>query len=674
MPRNHLAAVVALLVTITLAASAPQQPAPEPATADYRVQAVPMTSVKITDDFWRPRLETTVRVTIPHIFDKNEETGRVANFARAAKKAPGAYQGRRFNDSDVYKAVEAASYALAQWPDPVLSKRVDAVIALIAAAQERDGYLFPARTVDPRNPPPGVGPERWTFLSGSHELYSAGHLYEAAVAHQAATQSRQLLDVAMRNADLVSRTFGPSARHAVPGHQEIELALVRLYRATGERRYLDLAKFFLDERGKPHDTQAYPTDSAFAIYNDAAYRQDHAPVVSQERAVGHAVRAMYMYAGMTDIAALFGDQGYRDAVERLWRDVVSKRMYVTGGLGARSTVEAFGDDYELPNRSAYTETCAAVGSDLWNHRMFLLYGESRYLDVLERTLYNGTLSGVSLAGTTFFYQNPLESDGKVERTVYFEVACCPSNLARLLTQLPGLVYATRNTDLYVNLFVGSEADVRLGGMPVRITQRTRYPWEGVVRLRVELAQPPAGAEAKPRDQVTFSMLIRMPGWSRNQAVPSDLYRFAGSTLESISIKVNGQRAPLMLDRGFARIQRPWRSGDTVEVTFPMPVQRVIAHEGVTGNQGKVALQRGPLVYALEATDNGGRVSDILLPLDTPLHAEFRPDLLGGVTVITGKGLAAAEGGPTRERPIVAIPYYAWANRNPGEMAVWIPAK
>jgi uncharacterized protein len=429
---------------------------------DYRIEAVPAKDVVVQDEFWTPRLERNRTVTIPHIFRENELTGRVANFARAAGREKGDYQGRRFNDTDVYKAIEAASWSLVSHPDAALESELDRLIALIAAAQQPDGYLYPARTIHPDHPAPGAGPERWVDLNGSHELYDAGHLYEAAVAHFEATGKRSLLDVAIKNADLVARTFGPGRRSAVPGHEEIELALVKLFRVTGERRYLELARYFIDQRGRPHDTLPYPP-GPFAMYNDPAYRQDQVPVVDQDRAVGHAVRAMYLYSGLADVAALTGEPAYGRALDRLWQDVVSRRLYLTGGVGARDTVEAFGDDYELPNRSAYAETCAAVGNVLWNQRMFLLRGDARYLDVLERTLYNGALSGVSLSGDRFFYTNPLASAGDVERKSYFEVACCPANLARLLAELPGLIYARAGERVYVDLYVGSRATLSLAG-------------------------------------------------------------------------------------------------------------------------------------------------------------------------------------------------------------------
>src|SRR5471032_3237524 len=643
--------IVASVVLALLSAAAPGAQPPH----DYAIHAVPIIAVTIDDGFWAPKLEINRIVTIPHILKENDDTGRVANFEKAARKKSGPYEGRRFNDTDVYKIIEAASYSLALVPDPRLSTKLDELIQLIAESQEKDGYLFPARTIDPKNPAPGVGPERWIYENGSHELYNAGHLYEAAVAHFEATGKRTLLDVAIKNADLVCRTFGPKGRQAVSGHEEIELALVKLYRATGNATYLQTADWFISERGKPHpDMPPYP-DKAFEMYNDRAYKQDQAPVVEQDRAVGHAVRAMYLYAAVTDVAALTSNDAFAKDADRLWQDVVSKRLYLTGGVGSRETVEAFGDDYELPNLRAYTETCASVGNDLWNQRMFLLHGDGKYIDLFERVLYNGVLAGVSLAGNTFFYQNPLESNGRANRTPYFEVACCRANLARMLEQLPGLVYAQTSDTIYANLYVGNHVDVKLGSRTVRIVQDTRYPWDGDVSLRLE----PEGSGA-------FTVALRIPGWARDQPVPGDLYRFADSAGEPPAVTVrSGNASPvsvaLDVRDGYVRIRRNWKPGDTIHLTLPMPARRIVAHAGVKDDEGRVALQRGPLVYALEVIDNDGRALDLVIPRAAPLRSRFRADLLNGVEVIAGGG----------NRPFVAIPYYAWNNRGQGEMAVWI---
>jgi DUF1680 family protein len=619
--------------------------------ADYPVRPVPLSAVTVGDGFWRARIETNRTVTIPHIMRQNEITGRVANFEKAARRAQGDYAGRRFNDTDVYKIIEAASYSLVAHPDPALDKQLDRLIELIGAAQEKDGYLFPARTANPEKPAAGIGSARWVNLNGSHELYNSGHLYEAAAAHFMATGKRTLLDIAIRNANLVRSVFGPNARKAAPGHEEVELALFKLFRVTGNRQYAELSKFFLDQRGRPSDTEPYPP-GPFAMYNGKEYKQDHMPVVKQDKAVGHAVRAVYLYSGMTDEAAVFGDAAYRQAVERLWIDVVSKRMYLTGGVGSRSGTEAFGDDYELPNRRAYTETCASIGNALWNHRMFLLEGDAKYLDVAEQIVYNGFLSGVSLEGNAFFYQNPLESDGRPARSAYFDVACCPANVARMMAQLPGLVYAESGDAIYVNLFMASSASAKAGGTVVRISQETKYPWDGAVTIKVE-----------PAKTAQFTLNVRVPGWARNRLIEGDLYRFASESKEQFEVLVNGKKAAPVLEKGFAKVRRSWKRGDTIELRLPMPVRRVVAHERVEADRGRAALQRGPLVYCVEAVDNGGRVSNLTLPSESELKQEYRPGLLGGVVAIAGA-----------QQPFVAVPYYAWANRGQGEMAVWVKAK
>ena len=634
-------------IIFSVAAAVALVPAATP--HDYPIHAVPLTAVAITDDFWRPKIDINRTVTIPHILKQNEITGRVDNFLKAAHTIDGDYKGHRYDDTDTYKIIEAASYALAVAPDPALDKRIDDLIAILAKAQEPDGYLYAARTANPKNPAPGAGPERWSWLHTSHELYNQGHLYEAAVAHFEATGKRTLLNVAIKSADLVCRTFGPAARHDVPGHEEIELALVKLSRATGDRKYLDEAKFFLDQRGRAHNPplHVFPQGDPFFMYNDLAYRQDQKPVAEQTQAVGHSVRATYLYSGMTDAATLLDDAALAHAVDALWQDVASKKMYLTGGLGARGGTEAFDDDYVLPNR-AYAETCASIGGMLWYHRMFLREGDAKYYDTFERTLYNGYLSGVSLSGDTFFYQNPLVSNGRVERQPYFDVACCPANLARLMGELPGLVYATRGRDVFVNLFVGSDAHVKTDAGSIRVRQTTNYPWDGHVTIAID-----------PESAAEFAVNVRIPGWARGEASPGGLYRFEGFSRAGATLAVNGKPIPLTIDKGLVRIQRRWQKGDRIKLDLPMPVERVVADDRVAEDRGKVAIQRGPVVYAFEGVDNGDHVLDRTLPRDAPLTTRFEKDLLNGVTTVTGGGLKA-------------VPYYAWNNRGRGEMTVWMP--
>jgi DUF1680 family protein len=639
-----------VIVVAAILPFVPHPPYQSHQASDYSIHAVPLAAVTLTDNFWRPRLEINRAVTIPHILRQNELTGRVENFLKAAHEIEGPYKGHRYDDTDTYKIIEAASYALAVHPDPVLDKKIDDLIAILAAAQEPDGYLYAARTADPKNPAPGVGPERWAWLHTSHELYNQGHLYEAAVAHFHATGKRSLLTIALKSADLVCRTFGPALRRDVPGHEEIELALVKLFRVTGDRKYLDEAAFFLDQRGRPHNPplHEFPVGDPFRMYNDLAYRQDHKPVVEQTEAVGHAVRATYLYAGMTDAAVLTQNGALGRTVDALWRDVVSKKIYLTGGLGAVGGTEAFGDDYVLPNR-AYAETCASIGGMLWYHRMFLRGGDAAYYDTFERTLYNGYLSGVSLSGDAFFYQNPLVSNGRVERAAYFDVSCCPANLSRLMAELPGLIYAQRDRDVFINLFVGSRASIEVRGTKTQIAQETNYPWAGRMAIRVDPARP-----------TEFALVVRIPGWSRGDPSPGGLYKFAGARApERPTLRVNGKAVPLTIDKGFARIQRRWQKGDVVQLDLPMPIERVLADDRVAEDQGKAAIQRGPIIYSVEGIDNGGTVAELRLPLETTLQHHFDPKLLSGVEVITGNGK-------------VAVPYYAWNNRGKGEMAVWIP--
>jgi len=629
---------------------------------DYPVQPVPFTAVHFTDAFWLPRIEVNRAVTIPFAFEKCEETKRIYHFERAAAALRGealadkSPPGYPFDDTDVYKVIEGAAYTLSVKPDPKLEAYLDGLIAKIAAAQEKDGYLYTTRTIDPQSPHRWAGDERWVREKvDSHELYNLGHLYEAAVAHYQATGKRTLLDVALRTADLLDRTFGPGKRSIWPGHQITEMGLVKLYRVTGDARYLSLAKFLLDARGPDG------TEGAGRTYN-----QSHRKVVEQSEAVGHAVRATYMYSGMADVAALTGEQAYVDAMDRIWGNVVGRKLYLTGGIGSTSSGEAFGIDYELPNLSAYNETCAAIGNDYWNHRLFLLHADARYIDVMERTLYNGLLSGVSLDGKSFFYPNPLESAGQHQRSPWFGVACCPGNMTRFLASLPGYVYARQGDTLYVNLFVASTAEVAMDGGKVKLVQETRYPWDGAVRITVS-----------PERERPLDVRVRIPGWARGEAVPSDLYRFADRSDEEATLRVNGQKVPLTLEKGYARLDRRFKAGDVIELGLPMPVRRVAAHPSVEADQGRVALQRGPLVYAAEWPDNpGGKVRNLLLSDDAPLATEFRPGLLNGVQVITGPAVALAydaEGKLSRKtQSMTAIPYYAWANRGAGEMLVFLP--
>lgn len=622
---------------------------------DYTRQPVPFTAVKISDRFWLPRLQMNRSVTIPHNFRQCEETGRIDNFAIAAGQKTGSFRSKyAFDDSDVYKNIEAAAYALHVQSDPKLERYLDDLIRTIAAAQEKDGYLYTNRTIDPAHTLPMAGTERWSNEEESHELYNVGHLYEAAVAHFQATGKRTLLDVALKSADLVVRTFGPQGRKEVPGHQEIEIGLIKLYRLTGEEKYLQTARFFLDQRGNA---------SGHKLYGE--YSQDHLPVVQQATAVGHAVRAAYMYSAMADVAALSGDAAYIKALDSIWSDVLSKKMYLTGGIGATGNNEGFDAGYDLPNETAYGETCAAIANALWNYRMFLLKGDARYLDVFERIVYNGFLSGLGLSGNCFFYPNPLASSGQHQRQPWFGCACCPPNVARFLASLPGYLYAVEGRRIYVNLYARSETAVPVASGPVTIRQSTDYPWNGSVVLTVE-----------PSGKGDFELLLRIPGWAQNQPLPSDLYRFSDADAEPPRLRVNGRPVAIAMEHGFARLSGPWRRGDRVELQLSMPVRRVVSHEALKANRGLTALQRGPLLYCAEWPDNNGQVKNLVLDPSQPLQHRFVPSLLGGVVVLEGNAVALsveADGktiGSKRQK-FRAVPYYAWANRGRGEMAVWL---
>lgn len=636
-----------LLAGLGSACAASAQDAPP----DYPYAPVPFTRVHVEGGFWAPRMDANRTVTGPYCFKKCEETGRIDNFAKAGGLMEGKFEGIYFNDSDVFKIVEGACYTLALQPDPELDAYLDKLITLFAAAQEDDGYLYTARTIDPENPG-GAAKERWGNIMLNHELYNVGHMYEAAVAHFQVTGKRTFLDVAIKNADLIDRTFGPGKREDPPGHEEIEIGLVKLYRATGEERYLRLAKFFIDARGNEQGHKLY-----------GLYFQDHKPVLEQDEAVGHAVRAGYLYSGVADVAALTGEPAYVAAIDRLWANIVGKKLYLTGGIGARHQGESFGDNYELPNRTAYCETCAAIAMALWNHRMFLLHGDAKYLDVLERILYNGFLSGVSMTGDTFFYVNPLEAVSHA-RSPWFDCSCCPSNVVRFMPSIPGFAYAQREDRLYVGLYIAGTANVDMGGTPVQLRQSTQYPWDGAIRIEVAPEKPAA-----------FALCLRVPDWAQGQPLPSDLYRYLDSTPGEIALRVNGEAAPLKVENGFAQIVRTWQARDVVELTLPMPVRRVLCNEAVEANRGRVALERGPVVYCAEGIDNAGHALNIAVPDEAVLEAAYRADLLGGVTAISGKSKAlyrTQDGGVEQcEQPFTAIPYYAWAHRGVGEMTVWL---
>lgn len=623
----------------------------------YPIDPVPFTSVKVSDSFWGQRLKASREVTIPLAFSKCEETGRYRNFELAAHPSDTTkVTGYSFDDTDVYKTIEGASYSLQTYPDKQLAHYMDSVLDIVAAAQEPDGYLYTARTMNPKHPHEWAGSKRWEKVEElSHEFYNLGHMVEGAIAHYQATGSRKFLDIAIRYADCVCREIGDGEGQVVrvPGHQIAEMALAKLYLVTGDQKYLDQAKFFLDKRG-------------YTSRKDE-YSQAHKPVIEQDEAVGHAVRAAYMYAGMADVAALTGDTSYVQAIDRIWDNIVSKKLYITGGIGATNQGEAFGKNYELPNMSAYCETCAAIGNVYVNYRLFLLHGDAKYYDVLERTLYNGLISGVSLDGGGFFYPNPLESMGQHQRQPWFGCACCPSNICRFIPSLPGYVYAVKDNQVYVNLFMGNEAELKVGGKKVILHQETRYPWDGHVTLTVD--KNAAG---------TFAMKIRIPGWVRNQVVPSDLYTYSDGKRPGYSVKVNGEAVTSALEQGYFTIERKWKKGDRVELQLDMEVRTVKANGKVEADRGRMAVERGPIVYCAEWPDNSFNVLSLLMNQHPQFEVVERPDLLYGLNQIKTpvQTLEYDEQGRlvVKDQELTLIPYYAWAHRGPGNMAVWLPSE
>jgi DUF1680 family protein len=622
--------------------------------ADYPFQPVPFTAVRVTGGFWQQRQEVNRTVTVPFALQQCEESGRLKNFDLAAEVMRRRAAGEKdfsitpptiypFDDTDAYKAIEGASYVLSMQRDTALEKQLDGWIARITAAQEPDGYLYTFRTMHPDTPGhKWVGQERWEKDPDlSHELYNAGHLYEAGVAHFQATGKRTLLDVCLKNAALLWRDFGDGKRRIAPGHQIVEMGLVKLYRVTGDERWLKLAQIFLDARGPGQST----------------YNQRHKLVVDQDEAVGHAVRANYMYAGMADVAALTGDQRYFQAIRKIWDNVVERKLYLTGGVGARKAGEAYGADYELP-ADGYNETCAAVALMMWNHRMFLLTGEAKYMEVFERTAYNGFLSGVSVSGDRFFYPNPLVYDGKAKnnhdhagRAPWFGCACCPPNLMRTLAALTGYFYAVRDDALYVNFYAQSEGEAKIAGTAVKLKQTTEYPWQGRVKLAVTPAAP-----------TKFTLRVRIPGWAQGRPVPSDLYTYESAGPPAWRLRVAGAEVKAAPENGYVSITREWRSGDTVELDFPMRVHPVVGNEKITATRGLVAFERGPVVYCVEEIDQKITPDALATPLNISTRSETGQ--LGAVTVLDIKGGSGAT--------LTAIPYFAWNNRGLAPMAVWLP--
>ena len=625
----------------------------------YPIDPVQFTQVKVNGGFWGQRLEASRNVTIPLAFSKCEETGRYTNFEKAAHPSDSyKVEGYSFDDTDVYKTIEGASYLLQTYPDAKLERYIDSVLVIVAGAQEPDGYLYTSRTMNPKHPHEWAGTKRWEKVEElSHEFYNLGHMLEAAVAHYRATGKRNFLDIAIKYSDCVNREIGPNPGQEVhvPGHQIAEMGLAKLYLATGEKKYLDLAKFFLDMRGRNG-------------YQDE-YNQTHKPVLEQDEAVGHAVRAAYMYSGMADVAALTGDDSYIKAIDKIWENIVGKKYYITGGIGATNYGEAFGRNYELPNSTAYCETCAAIGFVYVNHRLFLLHGESKYYDALERTLYNGVLSGVSLDGGLFFYPNPLESHGQHQRQAWFGCACCPSNISRFIPSIPGYVYAVKDDNVYVNLFMGNTADLKVNGKELVLEQQTTYPLNGDITLNVQKTK--AGL---------FTLKVRVPGWAQNQVVPSDLYTYSDGKKAGFSITVNGEAltkdgsTPVGKD-GYCNITRKWKKGDKVQIHFNMEPRTVKANERVVADRGRVSVERGPLVYCAEWPDNNFNILSTVVGKNPKFETVEKKDMLYGINMLSTDaqtvGYDANGKIVSKDVKLNLIPYYAWNHRGKGNMMVWL---
>lgn len=615
------------------------------------IRPLSITAVELKDGFWAPRMETNRKVTIWHEIDECEKTDRIKNFVVAAGSAGQKQEGYIFNDSDVYKVIEAAGYILAKGRDAKLEAKIDAWIDLISAAQEPDGYLCTMVTSGIKAK---TGIQRWDEGGGEHELYNVGHMYEAAAAYWYATGKRKLLDISEKNANLICETFREGGRRHAPGHEEIEIGLVRLFDATGNRKYLDQAKWFLDERGNKARKHRF-----------GEYSQDHLPVVEQTTAVGHSVRAAYLYSGMVDVGTHFNDRRYWTASAKIWEDVVRSKTYLTGGIGSSGSNEGFSGEYALPNLSGYAETCATIANIFWNERLFLLFGDAMYVDVLERGLYNAFLSGYGLDGKCFFYPNPLQSVNGAKRAAWFGCACCPPNVARLIASLPQYVYGVDQDAVFVNLYVESEAKAHVGGVDVAITQKTRHPWEGKVEILVS-----------PEKTAEFAIRVRIPGWARNQVFPSDLY--SGSEPGAFLLKLNGQAVKGELIHGYFSIQRTWKKGDRVELELPMNPIWVRSNPKVSDNVGRVAVQRGPIVYCAEFADQETKsVLDRVVESGDLLTAKWHDDLGGYMGLTTQSRIAQRTDDGIKvaktEIPLNLIPYYVWAHRGPGQMAVWLAA-
>jgi uncharacterized protein len=619
-------------------------------------EPVNFSQVNITDSFWKPTLDKVATTTLQAcIYQTEVKTPRIRNFEKVARGKNEKHEGIFYDDSDVFKALEAIAYSLKNHPNPEMEKKADEWIDKIAAAQLPDGYINTYYSL-------GRMDERWSDMS-MHEDYNGGHLIEAAVAYYQVTGKRKLLDVAIKFADHFDSLFGPGKKHWVTGHQELELALVKLYNTTKNKKYLDLSYWLLEERG-----HKYAKGYTWTDWRDTAYAQDVVPVREQTEITGHAVRAMYMYTGAADVAALTGDEGYMKAMKTVWEDVVYRNLYVTGGIGSSGSNEGFGTDYELPNEQAYCETCASVGMVYWNQRMNLLTGDSKFIDVLERSLYNGARDGLSLNGDRFFYGNPLASDGRHNRREWFGTACCPANIARLVSSLGDYIYGFSDKGIWVNLYIGSNTIAKIGKAEVPLNMETNYPWDGTIKITVN-----------PKSKSKFAMNLRIPGWAQGEAVPGDLFVFEDKTKTNFTISVNGKPVSYKMENGYAVVEREWRKGDVVDFNLPMEVKRIVSRPEVKQDIDRVALQRGPLVYCVEGADNNNQAWNLILPDQATFQTIYQKDLLEGITTIQfdAPTVQISDDGQsvkTEVKKITAIPYYSWCNRGQNQMQVWLPRK
>ncbi len=646
---------------------------------DYPYRGVPFTKVKLNDNFWLPKLEINRTVTIPWSFQKSKETGRIKNFEQAVAHTGKLCTTYPFDDSDIYKIIEGAAYSLHVKYDAKLDTYLDSLITLIGKAQEPDGYLYTTRTMGDTTHP-WIGKVRYEKEHElSHELYNMGHFYEAATAHYLATNKRNMLDIAIKNANHLLTVFGEGKKAVAPGHQVIEIGLVKLYRVTGNQKYFDLSKFFIDCRGqRKYEKKTGEKDAT--VWQTGAYWQDNIPVTQQTEALGHSVRAGYLYAGMADVASMTNNLDYLTALNKIWDNAFSKKTYITGGLGQAGNWEGFGPDYELSNHAAYCETCAAISSVYWNHRMFMMYGDSKYIDILERTLYNGLISGIGLDGKTFNYENPMEYNmqkgklsGENKRSPWFGCSCCPTNICRFMPSIPSYVYAQKDNRVYVNLFMSNTATLEvLPKENVTISQKTEYPWQGMVEVSVEPSN---------KNSLHFPLYIRIPGFARNQAFPTDLYHYNKDNMGMRKLKVTNDKGETIAykeENGYAIIERTWKKGDKIMFELPMNIQQVIANEKVKDNIGKIAIERGPIVYCAEFADNNGATSNLVVPDDQFFLEEFKPNLLNGVMTLKGAAHAInIENNltvSTKTQPLILIPYYARSNRGQGEMRIWFPTR